>query len=265
MPKTEVAVLTEDPILYAELTSMLRERSVPTMSLFPGERIPRGVRVVLTSEAEAVRIDFPNKVIARKGHTVDTWTLLQVARGVANMDEQFRVGIDPGPRPGFAIVTPQGHCIASGVLARPETAAVLARGLQETLPQAQLRFHVGNGDRVRQVRIVNELLRQHLSVEIVDERGSTPHGMRNNDAVSAFWIATQAGRSILRPLASTITPGEVREVQRRSRELSGGRLTIPRELALHVLEGDLSLEAAVRDASPGHPRASHLPLKHASK
>ncbi|GAB4316467.1 MAG: hypothetical protein Kow0069_18690 [Promethearchaeota archaeon] len=41
--------------------------------------------------------------------------------------------------------------------------------------------------------------------------------------------------------------GEVKSIQRASRDLSGGRLSIPRELALSVLRGEKSLEEALKE------------------
>jgi hypothetical protein len=261
VPKAEIAILTEDPMLYAELARMLKEQGIDSVSLFPGEKVPRGIRVVLTSRAEEGSVAFPTKVIARKGRTLETWTLLQTSLGVISPQEHLRIGIDPGPRPGFAIVTTTGQCVASGILNRPEAAASLARGLRETLPEAVLRFCVGSGDRLQHVRVVNELLQLRFDVEIVDERGSTPHGRRNNDTASARWIASQSGRLVTHPLSYPITPGEVREVQRRSRELSGGRYTIPREMASRVLAGEISLDSAVRKSALLHSNPPRLPLK----
>jgi hypothetical protein len=261
VPKAEIAVLTEDPVLYAELAHMLKEQGVDFVTLFPGEKIPRGIRVVLTSRAEEGSVEFPAKVIARKGRRIETWTLLQTVLGMISPKEHFRIGIDPGPRPGFAIMTPTGQCMTSGVLNRPEAVASLARELRETLPEAVLRFCVGSGDRLQHVRVVNELLQLRFEVEIVDERGSTPHGQRNNDAVSARWIASQSGRLVTHPLSYPITPGDVREVQRRSRELSGGRYTIPRDLASQVLAGEISLDSAVRRAGLLHSNPPRLPQK----
>ncbi len=246
MPKGEIGILTEDPALYGELAQLLREQGIPAVSLLPGEEVPRSVRVILTSPKEAEHLHHPGTIIARKGRTLETWALLQAALGAFPSRGEIRLGIDPGPRPGFAILGPGERCLASGVLPRPESVTDLGRGLSSAFPEASLLFRVGNGDRVRHVRIVNHLLEQHFAVEMVDETGSTPHGMRNNDPVSARTIAATRGNRVERPLHYHLTEGALRDLQHRSRELSGGRYTIRRELAARVLQGELTLESAVR-------------------
>src|SRR5436309_1494325 len=61
-------------------------------------------------------------------------------------------------------------------------------------------------------------------------------------------IAKASGRRVEPPSEIRPTPGEVREIQRRSRLDSGGVVTISSELAGAVARGDLSLEEAISRA-----------------
>src|SRR5438094_627327 len=68
------------------------------------------------------------------------------------------------------------------------------------------------------------------------------------DVDAAIDIAKSSGRRVEPPSEIRPTPGEVREIQRRSRLDSGGVVTISSELAGAVARGDLSLEEAISRA-----------------
>lgn len=245
MGSESIGILTRDPALYGELARFLREKEVPLVSLLPGRRVPGRVAVIVTSEEEAAHSTFPRTVVARPGRMVEAWAAIQVALDHEEaVERELVVGVDPGPRPGYAVMDGE-RCVASGVAESPESVALVGVRLLRALPETSLRFRVGNGDHVRQVRTVNALLRLHLPVELVDERRTTPHGRRANDPFSAMQIATTPGRQVSRRLDLHLTEGEIANLQRLSREKSGGRLTIPRGTASAVLAGELSLGQAI--------------------
>jgi hypothetical protein len=109
-----------------------------------------------------------------------------------------------------------------------------------------LKFRVGAGDPPARNRIVNALVVHHRAVELVDENGTTPRGRRRpRDAEAARSIAETPGTPVKDPLTGTFTPGEIANLQRLSRERSGGRVTISRSSAHRVLRGELTLAEAV--------------------
>jgi hypothetical protein len=246
-----IGILTEDPALYGELALFLKERKIPLVSLLPGKKIPQRVAVVVTSSGEAPGLSFEPKVVARPGRMLETWAAIQVCLGERSERGELIVGVDPGLRPGFAIVATGGRCIDQGVVESPESVVTLCTRLRQTFPRTPLIFRVGNGDHVRCSRIVNSLLSAKARVEIVDERRTTPHGRRDNDPISALVIASSQGKRVSARQSLHITQGDVGDVQRLSREHSGGRYTIPRELASAVLEGRMSLSQAVEKAGRG--------------
>src|SRR5205823_5725308 len=79
-------------------------------------------------------------------------------------------------------------------------------------------------------RVQKALARDHLRVEVVDEAGTT-HRTAQPDVDAAIDIAKSSGRRVEPPSEIRPTPGEVREIQRRSRLDSGGVVTISSELA----------------------------------
>lgn len=264
-----VALVTRDPRLYHELAGFLRERRFPSVSLLPGERIPESVAVVLTSEKELVEIDHPNVLpVAEGGDRRALGAAIAHALTLGDATEQLVVGIDPGPRPGYAILC-GGVPLGDGALDSPEGAGTLAAQIRHRFPARHVLYRVGSGDPPARNRIVNALLDRQRTVEIVDENGTTPHGRRPpRDALAARHIGGTRGTPVHEPLVASITAGEIANVQRLSREGSGGRLTISRSSAHRVLRGEVTLAEAVdqaiaRGAAPaerGKPRASRQSL-----
>jgi hypothetical protein len=244
-----VALVTRDPGLYHELAGFLRERRLPSVSLLPGERIPESVGVVLTSDAEAPQIDHPNVLpVSEGGDRRALGAAIAHALHAPSDAEELIVGIDPGPRPGYAILS-GGVCLGEGVLDSPEGAGVFAVQLRHRFSTRRVIYRVGTGDPRARNRIVNELLSRRRNVELVDENGTTPYGRRRpRDALAARQIGAARGVPVHEPLVAAITPGEIANVQRLSREGSGGRLTISRSSAHRVLRGDVTLAEAVAQA-----------------
>jgi len=260
--RRSVALVTRDPGLYHELAGFLRERRVPTVSLLPGDRIPDQVAVVLTSTTESREITHAN--VLAVGESVDRRSLVAAihhALESADVNEAIVVGIDPGPRPGYSVLA-GATILAEGVLESPESAGTFANHLRHRFPARPVLFRVGRGDPLARNRIVNALLAHQRSVELVDEQGTTPRGHRRpRDAAAARTIAHLRGRPVRDPLPLTVTPGEIANLQRLSREGSGGRLTISRSSAHRVLQGELTLAEAVAEAMarPLQPRPGREP------
>ena len=241
-----VALVTRDPALYHELAGFLRERRIPSVSLLPGERIPDRAAIVLTSSSERPEIDHPHVLAVRSdGDRRALGAAIAHALGAGDGGEPLVVGLDPGPRPGYAILSGE-HCLGEGILESPDATGRLASQLRQHFPGRSLRFRVGAGDPLARNRIVNTLVHRYRFVELVDERGTTPRGRRRpRDAEAARSIARTPGVPVRTPMEATITPGEIANVQRLSREGSGGRVTISRSSAHRVLRGEISLTEAV--------------------
>ncbi|HZY70531.1 MAG TPA: hypothetical protein VFF67_06105 [Thermoplasmata archaeon] len=240
-----VALATRDPALYAELAPALRDRGIRTISLLPGERIPERAVAVLTSDAEAPTLHHPHVIgLAADADRTHLWAALEGLFRSAD-HEEVTVGIDPGPRPGFAALLGSA-LVAQGTLESPESVARLGQQLKRGFPGRTLRFRVGRGDRPARDRIVNALEALHPTIELVDERRTTPRGHRRpRDATAARLIATTPGQTVAGRVPLVITPGDIANVQRISREHSGGRLTISRSDADRVLRGEITLGEAV--------------------
>ncbi|MFG1530449.1 MAG: hypothetical protein AAFA34_04160 [Thermoplasmata archaeon] len=252
-----VALATEDPVLYMELAAMLKEGGIPTISVRPGEAVPRSATVVITSPAEAFAIAHPRVVVVRA--ETDRRALFATIVDDPDPDprpDRIVVGIDPGPRPGYAVVSPRG-CLARGCLENPESARGLVVGLRAEFVDRPIVYRVGMGDPVARNRVINGLLEAGATVEIAREEGTTPRGRRRpRDAEAALKIAQHPGRGVRGRFPVRATPGEVANLQRLSREGSGGRITISKEDARRVLEGNWSLSEAISSKlAPARPVA----------
>ena len=242
--------MTRDPVLYGELAQLLRERHIPTVSLFPGDYIPRSVRLVLTSQREAALIHHPRVVVARPGNLLAASAAVHdLLDGPRKPSPELIVGVDPGVRPGYAVLGSGGRCLARGIVESPEGVFRMARSLRQGFPGVALRFRVGNGDHIRCSRIMNALLPLSAPVELVDEHETTLPGRRENDSLAALAIAGTPGRRVQRRDPIRITPGEVANAQHQSRERSGGLFSISREMALAVLEGRVSMNDALESTA----------------
>ncbi|MCI4353330.1 MAG: hypothetical protein L3K14_08140 [Thermoplasmata archaeon] len=255
MRPRHVALITRDPRLYADLAGALRERRISTLSLLPGDRIPASVGVVLTSPEEAESISFPRviPVSASSDHSA-LWAAVEGALLGAPTAELV-VGIDPGPRPGYAVLSGTTP-LAEGNLDSPEAVGLFGRQVQRRFPNAAVVYRIGNGDRTARDRILNVVWALRRPVEIVDESGTTARGRpRPRDPASAERIARTRGQPVHDPSPVRVTPGEVANLQRVSREESGGHFTIPKALAVQVLEGRITLSDALREGERRYPRS----------
>lgn len=243
-----VGLATLDALLYEELAGELRDRRVPTVSFLPDQRVPGHVAVVLTSPREAERMGHSKVLaVAPGGDRAALWAAVEEALHPGSPEAEIFVGLDPGPRPGYALVS-ENRCLEEGILADPEAAAGLAKQVHHRFPSRRIRFRVGSGDSPSRDRILTALAGLRKAVEVVDEQGTTPRGHRRpRDAIAARAIARASGRAVPTLASPTIqvTDGDIANLQRVSRERSGGKFTIPRGDAGRVLRGELTLSEAL--------------------
>ena len=210
--------------------------------------------VVLTSpsEAELIRHDRVLTVAPDGDHRA-LRAAVEHALKSGDQEGEVIVGIDPGPQPGYAVWV-GSSCIGEGILESPESVALFASQIHHRFPSRHVLFRVGAGDPPDRNRIVNKLLAHHRSIEVVDEHRTTPRGHRRpRDAAAARSIAQIRGAAIRETFPFTFTPGEISNLQRLSREHSGGRVTISRSSAVRVLRGEVSLTEAVNAAARPSP------------
>ena len=171
---------------------------------------------------------------------------IQASRGLDSA-VQLVFGIDPGPRPGVAWLA-DGIVVGSAQLEQIEMVADHIIGLASAVEHQRMCVKVGDGAPLLRDRIINQLILRGIETVQVNEY-KTSHGSRMKTHLhAAIRIALMGGNKIYSLRDLNPTDGDLKEIQRQSRILSAGNLTISTDLARMVACGELSLEDAIRKA-----------------
>ncbi|MGQ0535505.1 MAG: hypothetical protein ACT4PT_05495 [Methanobacteriota archaeon] len=241
-----IGVMTEDFEVYYEIVRHLKSKRVPFLSLTSGKPIPPVVGVVITTDLEAVKVDFDPVVVFE----TPAQALEDAERALSGRRtfQELIVGIDPGDKPGFVVIG-DGEIVRSTRLAGPDAVAPEVRSAVEKYWARHCTVRVGHGGGTVRDRIVNGLLPLDVRVELVDESRSTPPASASaeeKDIFAARAIALSPGERVTERRRVRPREGEVADIQRKSRIASAGELTITRELARDVAVGKFSLDEAIR-------------------
>lgn len=233
-----IVVATTDFEVYHEVVEELRDRDVAFTTVEPDEPIPERAAVVITA-GEDVDADVPVVVAdAERARKTVEEALVYVRGG----EGRTVVGVDPGERPGIAVL--RGGMVVAAFQVPVERAAEVVT--EEVAGEDDAVVRIGDGARLAGARIIDDL--DDVRVELVDEAGTTPFlgsGARGmGDVLAAANIALMAGEEIE---GRTIEPteGEIQVIKSRSREASEQNRTITEELARRVARGELTLEEAL--------------------
>jgi hypothetical protein len=237
-----IGLLTTDFRLYHDLVKALKRRDLAFMSLSFGDPIPPNVGVVITSEEEMDDIDFECKV-ACDDIGMAIAESIRVLKGKKRFEELI-IGIDPGAKPGIAVVG-DGIVLETRRASSPEEVADITKQVVACYPADFVGLRVGHGDPTNRNRIINSLSSQEYDIEIVDERGTTPRSDMP-DQEAAIGIAFMRGHPAKRKYPITPSPGEIKDLQTRSRVRSKGKITISKSLAGKVAKGEMTLDEAIK-------------------
>lgn len=303
--RRKVGVATTDFALFADVVQTLKEAKIQFVDFDPADRVPGNVGVVITSasEAQAHWVPDDRPVIANdpapdaavnqprwKGCRVLAlhWKGLSGERRDREMTllpfrvvwaqagyPLLRVGLDPGPRPGIAIlgaVSGSMFLLVDYQAADEEQALTYLLGVLMATGPGMMVIRVGHGAPLPRNRLANGVLRAATSmwgpgpdngpppataaghearkapavaVEIVDETGSSSGTRKGSNVVAAARIATIPGYRLRKPLRSHIKPTDIAKVQERSRRKTGGRRSLSALLAEAVAAGQLGLDEAL--------------------
>jgi hypothetical protein len=248
-----IGILVEDFRLYHEIVNHLKSKGVRFVSLSSGETPPPNVGAMIVSKEISNDIDFEKKVVCESRDDVEFSVnkSLQLLRGKTDFGE-IVIGIDPGAKPGIAVLA-DGDVLNTLIAKSPEDVLSIVNKTKDTYPSNELKIRIGHGDKINRNRIINSLIAEDLSVEVVDEDRTTRDARQSGlpksrdkrvDALAALQIAKGRGR-IVKEVTHVPTKGEIKTIQTRSRQMSDGRITISKELAELVVKGKLSIEEAI--------------------
>jgi hypothetical protein len=236
-----IGVMTKNFRFFYELCQQLKEHKEPFVALDFDEEVPDTVGVVVTTREEKPKVRFRKVVSADEPDIA-----LEMARSQLRGRERFDlliVGIDPGVRPGVAIIG-DGRVLVAETVGSPEAVADEIARLRQCFSHGRLIARVGHGDRTNRNRVIKSIWNSVDDIEVVDETNTTRR-TEEPDADAAVSIALSSGYRMPFPPEVRPTPGEVRDIQRLSRIESGGRVTISTDLAEAVAKGEITLPEAL--------------------
>ena len=252
-----IVVATEDFEVYHEVVAELDRRDLAFTTIEAGGELPPDATVRIESVTEADRPSTPGRDASDRVPVVRAAPeapraavdrALAVLRGTAG---RTVVGVDPGRRPGIAVLV-DDRVVAAFHVPLESALETVEHELEGAVDPV---VRIGDGARLQGSRLVNDLV--GVRVELVDETGTTPHlgaGARGmGDVLAAVNIALTPGEPIESREVDP-TSGELQEIKDRSRERADDNRAIDEALARRVAAGELSLEEALeahREASSG--------------
>jgi hypothetical protein len=236
-----IVVATADFELYHDVVGDLRDRGVSFTTVEPGGPFPEDAEVLIVSPSDEVDppADAETVVAAADESRRAVDEAVEILRGGGG---RTVVGVDPGTRPGVAILS--GETVVAAFHVPLADAVETIRREVADVPDPVVR--VGDGARIQGAQIVNEL--DGVTVELVDETGTTPYlgtGARGmGDVLAAVNIARREGE-VVDSRDVEPTAGELQRIKDRSRHESEDNRTIDEGLARRVAAGELTIDEAL--------------------
>ena len=242
-PRNVIVVATADFALYHGVVAELRDRGATFTTVEPGDALPERTRVVIASADEDPRPEDGGEVDLVNADAEEPRAAVEAALSAVRNGGRTVIGVDPGNRPGIAVLSGE-VCVAAFQVPVADAAAVIEREVADAVDPV---VRVGDGARLVGASLIDDL---DMPVELVDETGTTPHlgtGARGmGDVLAAVNIARLAGERVSQ---RTIEPtaGELDVIKARSRERSETNREIDEVLARRVAAGDLTIEEALAE------------------
>ena len=236
-----IGILTENFSVYYDIVKVLKEKNIVFESLSFDKKIPARIGVVITTKEEENRFKFKKKVFATENAEETVQEALKALSG-KDVYHNLIIGIDPGERPGVAVVG-DDEIIQTKQAETPEEVKTIIENVFRDYHSENRRIRIGNGAKIFRDRTINAITDFNVPIEIVDEAGTTKR--MEDDIEAAIEIAFGKGKEIRFLSEIRPTHGDLKRIQDESRILSGS-ITISEELAELVAKGEMSLEEAIR-------------------
>jgi hypothetical protein len=255
-----IGIYTKNFSLYHDLLKVLKRRKIPYVSLSSISDIPNRIKVILTSHSELHDFKSEKVLAADVYENIDQVIdiALQIIFGKELYSNVF-IGIDPGEKPGIAVVGDDILLQKTHVKSPDEILKIIKRFLKE-YPAIDCLIRIGDGSMIIRNRIINSLIPLGIPIEIVDESKTsslqqTKRAERDSEAAAS--IALLKGGKVQKHQPLKPTRGDMKKVQERSRYITEGKFSISEKTALCVLKGNISLIEAI-EKEKNHKKPKRL-------
>ena len=249
--KRRIGIATNNFKLSYQVIKELKRRGIDYAMIAPGAKIPKGIDVVMTTKEEKDLVKFKRKAIIDEG---DVEGSVEKAILMCENCLEFStiiIGIDPGESPGMAIIG-DGRVIRAMHLRSPEDVGEEVERALKIYQAKKYLIKVGDSGGVFRDRVLRVVSGFGIEVEIVNEKNTSGRIRKYSDVHAAIKIAMKSGEPyVSKNFKRKVPKGLIRDVQKKSRMLSNGKITIPEWLAKKVAMGDIDLETAIRMAERG--------------
>jgi hypothetical protein len=266
----QVAVITENIRFYFEVTQLLNHMRCSFLSLIPQTQRRTNPGLILTTKKELSSI-HANPFLAHKSSqppniitftppytfsSIEATLVNPLIRWIYGDYSTLIIGVDPGQ--SFGIVAMINNTIVDQIQAiSPRSAATQVKHLFSLLGTKRNILKIGKGAKRLKYQFlveVKNLVTEEIQIEEVDEfktnsiKAHRKKGYPSIDLIAASNIAKSQGTRQIR-----LTPphdpkiGEIKWIQQISRIQTQGKISIPRNYAIKVLMGSLSLQDAIKE------------------
>jgi hypothetical protein len=248
-PLKTIGIYTKNFCLYHDLVSHLKNRHISYVSLNSVNHIPNQIGVILTSHYELH--DFRQKnVIAADAYESTDEAIDKAIHLLIGKDlyQKVFIGIDPGEKPGIAIVG-DNHLLHTKQVESPDQVMKTIKRFISEYPSHEYIIRIGHGSILIRNRIINSLIPLNVPIEIVNESKTSSHKTQRikRDMKAATSIALMPGGKVIRKLPLKPTRGELRKIQEESRKLTNGSYSVSLNTAKLVIKGEKKLSQAIKE------------------
>jgi hypothetical protein len=201
--RAKVAVATVQGKAYFLIVNELKQRSIPFVSLIPGESVPAQIRVVVTTPQEQPLINHPRTLAYSPEADPDVMGSEVIKRLQGKeIYETVTIGVDPGEVVGVAVVADGAIIETENCIGTQETLNSIKNILKTIDAQKSVvTVKIGNGVPVYRELLgaLDGALPRQVTLEVVGEAGTNKHarGLKNGrtlrHVVSALRIAERKG------------------------------------------------------------------------
>jgi hypothetical protein len=201
--KAKVAVATVSGKAYFLIVNKLKERSIPFISLVPGETVPTEVKAVITTEKEKHRVNH-EKILVYDSETEPDALANEVMKILQGKEvyEKIVIGVDPGEVFGLAViadgkVNETGNCF--GIQEALTKISSVIKNVDFSSTTVTIKIGSGVPTYKELIETLDFTLPSEVVLEVVSEAGTNrllnedKHRRGLRDIASAIRIAGRAG------------------------------------------------------------------------